>query len=384
MNWKQMSLIGGALFTMLFGAGNIIFPLILGRALGTSTPYAMFGFLLTGVLLPLLGFISIMLVKGDYVIFLKSLGKIPAFIIASLCMILLGPIGAIPRCIALAHADLAWYFPSLSIFVFSIFAACLLALCTFKTSNMMDIIGRFLGPIKILSLISIAIVGVLVSGEAEIGQQSATQSFSQGMLSGYGTLDLLAVLFFSQFIFTLLVPEGKNIEQKELLKRTFFVSAIAGTLMCIVYIGFSIAAVLHGSKLNGIADDTLLSALASTVLGAKSGIFANITIAITCLTSAIALTASFADFLSRFVFKERISYKTALFITISLSAIFANLRFAGIMKTILPAINLLYPALVVFAALHLFLIFVQKHSSKLARNAFFLTLAASVLLDLLD
>lgn len=378
MTWQRIALIAGALFTMLFGAGNIIFPLILGRSLGTSTPLAMLGFILTGVVLPLLGFVSILLVRGDYVEFLKGLGKVPAFLISSLCMILLGPIGAIPRCIALAHADLAWYFPGLPISAFSIIAGSILALCTFRKSNMIQIISRFLGPIKILCLLSIAILGVLVAGDPQSISQSATHAFSEGFVSGYATLDMLAVLFFSQFLYSSIAPEGDQISQKALFKRGIYVCAIAGFLMSLVYLCFAGVAVLHGSKVQGVANDTLLSALASIVLGSKAGVFANVTIALTCLTSAIALTASFADFLSRFVFKDRISYRTALLFTILSSSLFANMRFEGIMRTIVPAVNLFYPALVVFALLHLVLT-MRKSVTAIPRYGFFLTLALTVL-----
>ena len=382
MTWQRILVIGCTLFTMLFGAGNIIFPLILGRALGTASPWAMLGFVLTGVLLPLVGFISIMLVRGDYVLFLKSLGRIPAFLVASLCMLLLGPLGAIPRCIALAHADLAWYFPSLPASVFSIGAALVVAFCTYTKTNMIALISRFLGPVKIISLLAIAVLGLAVSGEPQNLQIAPGESFTRGILGGYGTLDLLAILFFSQFIFRMLVPDEAELSQKVLLRNALLVSAVAGTLMICVYLGFAAVAVLHGSKVAGIADDTLLSALASVILGPKAGIFANLTIILACLTTAIALSASFADFLSRFIFKGKISYQTALLITIILSALCANLRFVGIMKTIMPIINLFYPALVVFAGLHLILL-IQKKDSRLARIGFFATLALTALINVL-
>lgn len=378
MNRQRTLILGGTLFTMLFGAGNIVLPLILGRTLGEATPIAMIGFIITAVWLPLLGFTSIMLVKGDYIRFLESLGKIPAFIVAALCMILLGPVGAIPRCIALAHADLSWYFPGMPISIFTIIAALVIGACTFQKSNMMDIIGRFLSPVKIICLLSIAMLGVIVAGEVEQTHHPLISSFSNGFLSGYGTLDLLAVIFFSQFLYSLMAPE-EGLKQKEILKRTLRISLIAGVLMSLVYVCFAGVAVLHGSKIPNVADDTLLSALASVVLGPKAGIFANLTIALTCLTSAIALSASFADFLSRFVFRNKISYRISLFFTIALSALFANLRFTGIMKAIIPAVSLLYPALVVFSAIQLFTFLTNRKSSRLPRNLFFITLGITVL-----
>lgn len=380
MNWKKITITGCALFSMLFGAGNIIFPLILGRELGTAAPYAMIGFFITGVLLPLIGFISIIFAKGDFGNFLQSLGSVPAFLIASLCMILLGPIGAIPRCIAIAHADLAFYFPSFPISVFSVTAALILYLCTYKKVNMINIIGRYLGPIKILCLLSIAVLGVFGLSGAQNLQISPKESFVRGLFGGFGTLDLLAILFFSQFIFIMLTTanssEEERYDSKKLLKNSLAVSAVAGILMTTTYCGFVTVAVGYSSLIGAVANDTLLSALASVILGKKAGLLANIAIIISCLTTAIALTASFTDFLCKFIFNKKLPYQTGLIFTIITSAFFSNFKFAGIMKIIMPPINLFYPALSVFAILYV-IFTIQKKESKIPKIGFFSTLAIS-------
>lgn len=58
--------IGFMMFSIFFGAGNLIFPPSLGQVAGTNLWPAMAGFLTTGVGLPLLGIIAIALVGGDY------------------------------------------------------------------------------------------------------------------------------------------------------------------------------------------------------------------------------------------------------------------------------------------------------------------------------
>jgi LIVCS family branched-chain amino acid:cation transporter len=372
---------GATLFTMLFGAGNIIFPLILGRSLQASTPAAMLGFLLTAVVLPLVGFLAIMQVKGSYKEFLKDLGSIPAFAVATLSMTLLGPIGAIPRCIALAHADMAWYFPQLPVSVFSVIAATILWLCSYTRSSMLNILSKLLGPIKILSLLAIAVIGLLVQPTefAPVTTLTIPESLSKGLFAGYGTLDLLAVLFFSQFIYTLLAPESEKVPRSTLLKRSALASLIAGILMTAVYLGFATVAVMHGSAVTGVADDTLLSALASLILGSKFGIFANITIIISCLTTAIALTGSFAEFLSSYICKDRLSYQKALLLTIIVAAFVSNFKFDGVMQLIIPPINLIYPALIAFAFFRLVL---NGKRNWLPVAAFFTTLVLTGLIKL--
>lgn len=112
------------------------------------------------------------------------------------------------------------------------------------------------------------------------------------------------------------------------------------------------------------------------LLGAHAGLFVNITIAITCLVTAIALTSTFADFLSRELLRQRISYQTALLLTVVSSGLMANLRFSGIMKTILPWISFCYPALMVFAVLHIVMV-LKSWSPFYARVGFFVTLGVT-------
>ena len=47
--------IGLMLFALFFGAGNLIFPATLGQHAGTNVWWAILGFIVTGVGLPLLG-----------------------------------------------------------------------------------------------------------------------------------------------------------------------------------------------------------------------------------------------------------------------------------------------------------------------------------------
>ena len=52
---KQYALLASMLFGMFFGAGNLIFPIILGAKAGASLVPALLGMLITAVGMPLLG-----------------------------------------------------------------------------------------------------------------------------------------------------------------------------------------------------------------------------------------------------------------------------------------------------------------------------------------
>ena len=55
---KDIILTGFALFAMLFGAGNLIFPPTVGYIVGDNWKLAAFGFCITGIGFPLMGIIA--------------------------------------------------------------------------------------------------------------------------------------------------------------------------------------------------------------------------------------------------------------------------------------------------------------------------------------
>lgn len=90
--------IGFMLFALFFGAGNLIFPAMLGQSAGSNIWSANAGFLVTGVGLPLLGVLAFGFSgKED----LQSLASRvhPAFgiIFTTILYLAIGPLFAMPR-----------------------------------------------------------------------------------------------------------------------------------------------------------------------------------------------------------------------------------------------------------------------------------------------
>src|SRR5665647_1655937 len=91
---------GLAMFSMFFGAGNVVFPLALGQIAQDKNFFAILGMLVTAVGVPFAGLIAMTLFNGDYRKFFARMGAVPGFIVVAIIMGLIGPFGAIPRCIA--------------------------------------------------------------------------------------------------------------------------------------------------------------------------------------------------------------------------------------------------------------------------------------------
>ena len=65
LSFKQKILVAGTLFGMFFGAGNLIFPVHLGQMAGRNVIYAMIGFIVTAVGIPILGVAAIGITHSD-------------------------------------------------------------------------------------------------------------------------------------------------------------------------------------------------------------------------------------------------------------------------------------------------------------------------------
>src|SRR5207244_9133816 len=100
---KDLLSLSLAIFCLLFGAGNLIYPLALGRSAGGLTAFGMIGFFITAIFLPLAGLIGMILFDGNYKAFFFRLGKIPGSILIFISMLIIGPAVVIPRCITLSY-----------------------------------------------------------------------------------------------------------------------------------------------------------------------------------------------------------------------------------------------------------------------------------------
>src|SRR5947207_444337 len=88
-----------AIFSMLFGAGNLIYPLAVGRDAGSLLFFGIAGFFMTTIFLPLAGLTSMILFDGNYKMFFGRLGHKTGEAIIFICMMIIGPVIVIPRVI---------------------------------------------------------------------------------------------------------------------------------------------------------------------------------------------------------------------------------------------------------------------------------------------
>ena len=347
--------IGLAMFAMFFGAGNVVFPLFLGKYTGENIFIALLGLFITAIVVPFLGLITMLLYHGNYKEFFEKLGKRPGRFLIFLIMLLIGPLAGMPRCITLSFSTFSNTFPKTELWLFSLLSCVIIFLLAFKKQSITSVLAYFLTPFLLLCLLTIIIVGCF-SGPVSYDfssfyNVSRLDSFIVGLKEGYNTMDLLAALFFSTIVLGSLSQISRDkktghVDKKLLLRNAFQSSLIAMALLTLIYFGFGLIAAKNASLLATVENDALISVLAKHILGEFTSLFSNGAVSLACLTTALTLAVIFASFLKK-EFLKNISYELSLLITVVITYFITFLGFTGIVQVIFPIIAVCYPVLIV-------------------------------------
>ncbi len=377
---------GLAMFAMFFGAGNVVFPLALGQSTQDKNFFGVSGLIITAVLVPLMGLLAMLLYNGNYVDFFRRIGKIPGFLLMAMILGLIGPLGALPRCITISFSTLcACGLTWMNLTTFSLISCIIIFLFTMRQSRILTLLGYVLTPILLLSLALIIVkgfFGISAPGPSSLG---SFETFSQGLLVGYSTMDLLATFFFSSIVLHSLrmgraVKDVPNDIGRHLLSIAFYGSVIAATLLAAVYLSFSYLAAGFSAELAGVSSDQMIGTLAYKLLGPNAGMIASVAVCFACLTTEIALTVVFAEFLHETIFKEKLSYKVALLVTLGISFFISTLQFGGISAFLGPILQVFYPALIVLCILNvLYKVFGFRPVKSIFYGTILVTLALKLL-----
>ncbi len=345
---------GLAIFSMFFGAGNLMFPIKVGLVAGNQTPWAMVGFILTTVLLPLAGLIAIILFQGDYLEFFYRAGRIPGIILTFICTFIIGPLIAMPRIVTISYTVISPFIPFMSLAVFSIVFLFMTFLATYRESKIVKLLGLVISPLLLASLIIIIVKGLFTKTTVIQTDQLAWDMFWYNLKYGYQTLDLLGGIFFASIVITILRktesnPDAANFNRLALLS---FKSGILGvSLLGLIYCGLSYLGAYFGHGLETISEGELFSTISFKVLGPYGAAIIAIAVLMACYSTIIALTAVYAEYLTSILTKNKIGYATGLIITLALTLIPSVFGLSAILEHSKPIINIIYPVIVVLTLL---------------------------------
>ncbi len=324
--YQQIITVGLAIFAMFFGAGNLIYPLDVGLA-GTNAIYGMIGFILTAVCLPLVGLVAMILFDGDYNAFFNRLGVTVGQLVIFICMLIIGPIIAIPRIVTLSHTMIAPFLPTATLreitpqssFIFALIFLGITYLATFRENRIVNLIGRFISPLLLLSLLIIIGKGIITAQYPVLSSSLPWAAFTQNFLRGYETLDLLGGIFFSSIVIHILkntVGGRVGFNRNRLAIIGLKAGALGVSLLGLVYIGMSVLSMYHGHGL--VASGDLFRMLAFRILGNYGALVIGTAVLMACFSTSIALGAVVGEYFQLNLFKRKVSYELSLLILLLL------------------------------------------------------------------
>ena len=351
---KDVIITGFALFAMLFGAGNLIFPPMVGFINGDEWIPAAIGFILTGAGFPLLAIFTSAFAGKDLDSFAKRVSPIFSKFFNVALILAIGPLLALPRTGATAFEmifskDSGNYNMYKVIFIIVFFGISLLF--SLKSSKVVDRVGAILTPILLIVLAIIIFKGVFFPIGEAVSLPKTITPFKYGFLNGYQTMDTLAAIVFSDIILKS-IRKGRELSQKDEVSFLIQASIIAIGWLAIVYGGLGfIGSTVTGILPAGLGSVDLLTSVVKLLLGNFGKVVLGICVTGACITTAIGLTATVADYFSDLT---KISYEKLAVITTVISIIFAMFGVDIIIKLAVPVLVFLYPIAIALIFLNIF------------------------------
>lgn len=361
MRMPKTVVVGFALFAMFFGAGNLIFPVMIGADAGLNVLPTTIGFLITGVALPVLGMLVVSTasdkeLEGGGVP--SRIGKTPGLIFTLAIFLSTGMLYAVPRVATVTHEMAVMPFikdapgsDSLKLFLFTAVFFAIVTYFIFTPSRVVERVGGYLTP-ALLIFLALLIIVTLFSSSASLPNPSekyASVPVVTGIIDGYFTMDALASFVFGFIIISELKERG-YIARKDRVSGMLQAGLIAGGCLALVYVGLSAVGTRKAGAgfENGAA---LLAAVAGERFGAAGQLIFSLIVFLACLTTAIGLLSSSTEYFSKLL--PKVNKNVLIVVQILVSMALANLGLNTILKVVAPLNQLIYPIAIVIIVLSL-------------------------------
>lgn len=355
---RNTLLVSFMLFSLFFGAGNLIFPPFLGQNAGSGMPAAIAGFLATAVVLPVLGVVVVSRFDGLEKL-ARHVGSKFSLVFTLLIYLSIGPGLGIPRAASVPfEMAVAPYLPenaNTTVFMVAyslVFFLVALWLCM-NPGKLVKRIGSVLTP-SLLTLLTVLFVAFLFKGQVAVAApQTAyeTAPFLQGFTEGYQTMDTIAALNFGLVISITLGSFGLR-EKKDTVRYTLLTGTFAGTILAAVYLMLSYMG-MCSSGVYPIQENGAwtLRCIVSQVFGLPGAILLAAIFTLACLTTCTGLINSISQYFAT-LFKKT-SYKLWVIVIVVFSFLVCNLGLNMILSISVPILDAIYPVSIVLIALGL-------------------------------
>lgn len=342
-------MMGGALFSMHFGASSMVWPMNWGKESGSSVFVAFLGAFITSLLLTLLAYIALSRGNGSYgKLATRILGKKLGTFYTVLTIIILGPLYAIPRMSAAAWDSIVQAFmlnpqDKLPLIIFTVIFYLLTYVFLISPGKTMDRISQILFPLLLIIVIIIVGKGLIDPISQPVAKSYEGSAFSYGFTNGYATAEILCALIFGVVILNSLKEKG--VSEKRMNKNIIRVGIIGISFLTLIHLGHMLIGASTGGTIN-LTYTALYTEVSTQLLGRAGGLLFAIGLFFAALTTAIGMTSGCAEFFVDMT-QGKIDYKNASISILVLSTIFGCMGLSSILEILGPILDGIYPAAIV-------------------------------------
>jgi len=348
---KETLITAFALFSLFFGAGNLILPPLLGFRSGGLWWLVTLGFCVSAVLIPILGILAHAKLQGT--IFDFGIKVSPRFsIVYSFLIYGISISLPSPRTASVTHEMAVQPFFDTPSIITSIIYFLMVFIFVINRSKILDILGKLLTPAIILILLLI-IATALFSNEFVFGDTVFASPFSDGILEGYQTFDAVAAIVVGGVIIISINLKKKDADYEE--KKTLIRNAgwLAGLALLLIYAGLILTgALLHGNFDANITRTALLSGISFETLGNTGNLFLSILVSLACFTTAVGIVTGTSDFVKERFNNSQQAYLITAIIGCILGIAIGQFDVGYIIAVALPALMFIYPITIVLILLN--------------------------------
>ncbi|WP_027127594.1 branched-chain amino acid transport system II carrier protein [Gelidibacter mesophilus] len=347
---KDILVTGFALFSMFFGAGNLILPPYLGFYAGPDWFLVTLGFVITAVAIPIFGIMAHAKLQGTMYDFGKKISplfsSIFCVLVYGICVVLPSP-----RTSSVTHEMAISPFFNSSSLLTSTFYFILVFIFAMNRSKVLDLLGKYLTPIIIFILLAIIGIAIFYSPDA-IQPSKFENPLVEGIMEGYQTFDALAALVVGAVLIISinLNYSGSPTEKKRLIFKS---GLLAGFGLFIIYTGLILAGSFHNSEFAfGITRPELLLGLGNKTLGSAGAILLSVLIALACFTTAVGIVMGTADYFKGVFNNSKIAYTITAIIGSLLGIVMGQFDVGYIIDVAIPALMFIYPITIILILLN--------------------------------
>ncbi len=350
---KDVIICGFALFAIFFGAGNLIFPPYLGILAGDRWYVAMFAFLLSDPVLPILGVVATAKLGGRADDLGKRVSPKFAKLVGTVAILTIGPLFCVPRTGATTHEIfIRPLFPGVPSWLTCLVFFLITYYITLNPTKVIDIIGKYLTPCLLLMLGLIVAIAIINPPDPAV--RTSTQGlFTLGFKEGYQTMDALGSPLMAGIVISDLIRRGY--EDKEIqLRASLWVGLVAFILLAIVYGSLTYAGSTVGGHFTAKTERTaLLIGMVELMLGNIGKVFMGLAVSLACLTTSTGLTSTCGNYFET-ISNGKLEYKKVVTVSVIVSFLLSFLGVDGIISVAVPILSAIYPVIIVLILLSLF------------------------------